>query len=445
MAREHEIKASEFLRPPGPKLWDLATGQEHVIIVGQKSARLVELHDELFLPGSGALLPAPSRRELPAAVTLLAVAARHAQDNSGQKVLVAGHTRQRGEASILLSEDRAALVFALLAGKRDLFGQRAVLMQRDDEGRDRRALLDWIAAELGWPCAVAGDDLRGATTRFQESYNSQGKAGNTAAADLELSGAFDSATWCAVHDCFRLLMARALEVELSALDGWSAGLTPARADKPFVGCGGYKPRAAMEPDLHRSRTDARAEVLFFDAGQEPEVPCFARACDPGACELFDARWYRTRRVDASARTDRTRLRLQLHDWLGDPCPDTGCKLTLASGQTLETTSDGAGWIEQQLSGGPQVLTATYTPTGGGRELSVRVETTGGSKTDAFYLAQLRHFGLESPSPRQSLYRLQQAAGLALTGRLDAATRERIDDIVDGDDHALKTGLGRDDG
>ena len=428
---------------------DLATSQEHLIIVGQKEATFVELDDELFMSGSGVVLPV--RRSSPAdkrppAVAILAAAVRHAQQRRGLKVLVAGHTRARGEASILRSRDRSAYAHALLTGERTRFADFDAGLCLDGQDRDRSAILDWVASEMGWPCSKSADDddMVAATSRFQESYNRRGKAGNTSAADLSITGAFDSHTWCAVYDCYRHQMAAALEVDLNTLDSWSAELVFVDKGQPFVGCSGYKPLGDMDFDLYQSQTDARVEVLFFQSGQEPEVPCFSGKCTPRACEMLDARWYKASRVSPTA-PHKTLLRIQLHDWLSAPCADTPCKVALSTGQVLETTTSATGWLQQQIPGGKQELTVSYTPPGGSHEISIKVAAMGGIKAEEYYLAQLRHFGLEYSSPRQTVYRFQQAAGIELTGLLDAATRARVDQIIEGEDDALKTWLGRDNG
>lgn len=279
---------------------NLATTTTHVIIVGQKRARLVEISDELFLTRSAALLPGESgssssggsTRRRYASVELLATALRHARANAGQTVLVAGHTRGSGSEAIWLSGDRAAWVQALLTGKRQAFLQLTGEVYLDPGREDLERLLDGVARDMQWRCSLADcdDQLVQATRSFQDEYNRQGKAGSSAP-DLQLTGVFDAPTWGAFFDTQQYLLSGALGASLADLRALQQGLLLVRQQP--ARCGGAKPVADAQRSapLYRSRTDERVEILFFEGGQQPEVPCMAGDCRPAACELFDDRWY----------------------------------------------------------------------------------------------------------------------------------------------------------
>ncbi len=447
MASEQRIKAAMFLRPAGPRFRDLSTGKEHVIVVEQKKARFALLDGELFLPGSGVLLPArqAAADSKPDAIQILARALGHARDNSAAKILVAGHTSATGEASILPSMDRAAFTRGLLAGARQRFEGFEKNLFLDGQGRDRAAVLDWVSSRFGWSCGVTqGGDLSAATRAFQEDYNSGGKAGNSSAEDLAISGAFDGATWCAVFDCYRHQMAAALAVDLATLDTISGALTWVASSKPSVGCGGYRPQSNMDASLSWAGGDDRVEVLFFEAAQEPDVPCLAARCRPDACELFDSRWYEYTRIDASSKP--REFKLQLHDRLFKPCPNTPCAVKLPSGDELQKTADGNGWIELTLPAGEQLLELTYCPPGEELKDTVEVRVGAAATTaDSYYLQKLKNFGFTESASKMAIYRFQVEAGLALTGELNDETKSKISAICDGGDGSMAEILGRDNG
>lgn len=138
------------------------------------------------------------------------------------------------------------------------------------------------------------------------------------------------------------------------------------------------------------------------------------------------------------------LELQLHDGLSNPVRSTPFKLVVGE-RTLEGTTDAAGWLAKVLPQGTQEVTVRYTPPGSRGELELKVVVDSDrERTDAFYLAQLRNLGFTDEADDRTILRFQARRHLKTTGKLDAATKAAIDEIVDGDDDAVKTHLAKQD-
>ncbi len=273
---------------------------------GRRRLTVVEFEDALFRLESAVLLPeaqepgdAPDETPGAGGVGLVATCLRALQERSYCTLLVAGHTDTSGSEgyNLRLSEHRAACVHAAIVGDRAAFAEAAhgphlTPAKRSVLYPDQQQVLRWVAAELGWPCDPAQHEtLSHAVLSFQQSYNREGKAGNTTAADLQLTAVFDRPTWGALFDCYELALRGELGLDAPGLAALRARVTPAVPDHPRVGCGEHHPIEALGRDDYRSQTNRRVEALLFDPGEAPALPCHAGPCDPAACDLYTPEAY----------------------------------------------------------------------------------------------------------------------------------------------------------
>lgn len=112
----------------------------------------------------------------------MAACLRYVEEHPGKKILIAGHTDTSGAAdyNVRLSRLRAQMVHAMLIGDRETF--RHTARARFVSG-DKEQVLNWVEQRFGWPCGLeANSGSLGRSTRaFQQSYNQNDRAGNSAA------------------------------------------------------------------------------------------------------------------------------------------------------------------------------------------------------------------------------------------------------------------------
>jgi hypothetical protein len=356
------------IESPGPEVARLPTGEAHVVVVGRKRAEQLEIDDALFRVMSAVLLPEgqspgadPTEPDgtRPTTLDLLAASLRYAQQHPDRKLLITGHTDTSGgdEYNQNLSEFRAAAVHAVLtngSGSREDFGDIAHgphLQGKEKKQQvlydDRVQVLNWVAATFGWSCATSGEygDYLRAVKSFQSTYNDKGNDG-APLERLDVDGDFGPASWRAVFDCYQMRLAETLGIEadeLRSLQDEVGGRFVAHA--PVAGCGENKPKEMAGVDNYRSQTNRRVEVLFFEPGHEPKLPCFEGKCDPKACELYDRRWYRRKRLPAQVTPAEPLVwRIRMHGQDGRLMKGTWCRV---SGLVPTTTkqADGDAWLE----------------------------------------------------------------------------------------------------
>ena len=357
------------IKPPGPEVPNLRTGETHTVVVGRKIAEQLEIDDALFRLMSAVLLPeaqnpdaAPTEPDgtRPTAMDLLAASLRFAQLHPDRKILITGHTDTSGGDAYNqeLSKYRAGVVYAVLANEKDVsrqeFGRlcHGPHLQGKEKKQqvlydDRVQVLNWVAATFGWGCSTDGEywSYLKAVEAFQSTYNTEGN-NRDPKEQLSVDGDFGPATWRGVFDCYQVHLAETLEttmVKLEQLQGEVRG----RFLKPFMGCGENKPKEMAGMDNYRSQTNRRVEVLFFEQGDhEPEVPCLGGECEAAGCELYERAWYLRKRLRVDSSTAETKYRIHLHDHLSNPMDGRSVPFRLSvTGTTgaVETTT--TGWVE----------------------------------------------------------------------------------------------------
>lgn len=263
----------------------------------KKIGHVLELEDAFFRTDSAVFLPdgqTPTQQTSSHQVTgasLIATLLRDADEKPERSVLVVGHTDTTGSVDYdqKLSQRRADAVRSVALGDRDRF---AALSVEHHLVADYQQILQWVATAQGWPCDPGGVDNQpgprttAAVRSFQSSWNTEGKAGNASAPDLAVTGVMDRSTWAAFHDCYQDAIADELGAQVDGLAAFRAKIK--WLAQGSVGCGKAHPIEAAGVDNYRSQTNRRVEVIAFDPGNEPDLPCHGGGgCNPGACDLYD--------------------------------------------------------------------------------------------------------------------------------------------------------------
>lgn len=302
------------LGAPGPIVANLSTSAAHRIVVSWfRRAQLIEFEDALFRTDSAVVLPsaeAPSDADGTArrrtTVGIAATVLRHAEEHPEQTMFVAGHADTAGADAhnLQLSEFRARCVHAVLVGDAATFAKICNDVRRMKVA-DYEQILTWLAETRGWDCDPGEIDDRHtgrtqtAVNNFRKSYNAEGPGSTFAPKVTEFGPANNDETWRAYFFCYEDALALELGVDVSELAGLRANLrflAPA-----VVGCGESHPLEAENVDEFESQTNRRVEVLFFDPGEEPPLPCHGGGpgtCNPELCELYDPEKFRRRVLPA---------------------------------------------------------------------------------------------------------------------------------------------------
>jgi len=213
------------------------------------------------------------------------------ETNPEQKLLVAGHADRSGSDAYnqSLSLDRAQNVRHVLKGDREAWVDSC---QGHHKVEDIQQLLTWMFADHGWDTdpgeidGVMGSLTRGATRRFQETYNVEFEQ------SIDEDGVVGPQTWGAFFDVYMKELRDTMGLTEAELQQRQAALVFLDASQEAVGCGENWPITAE----HRSRVDRRVELMLFDPGEEPlQVPLACHpsesSCDAAQCELHNPRLY----------------------------------------------------------------------------------------------------------------------------------------------------------
>lgn len=255
--------------------------------------------------------------------------------------------------------------------------------------------------------------------------------------------------WQTLGHRYRLCRGRA------QLEGWRA-LSPAdarwvlqsRSDEPqaraallraaLVGGGSVYP--VRTPDYRALELElARHDLVVLEQPLAPLRIAQAPTAPPAEAPPPPRREPRPER-------ERVPFEMQLHDELYAPCSGVRYHLTLASGDVREGTTDGSGWLRDEVPRGKTTLTVRYTPPGYDHELCLRVRLTDADpNSDEALLCHLHNFGFahDDGRDRGTLVRFQAAHRLATSGVLDGPTRAAILQIADGGDGSLRDALRED--
>ncbi|MCA8959049.1 MAG: OmpA family protein [Planctomycetes bacterium] len=286
----------------------LGTEKTHVFKVKKKTVLCLEIEDVLFHHASAVFMPAGITSEDPtgaqnriSGLAVIRAAYMHASDHPDQKLLIAGHTDTTGSDSVneTLSQKRAQGVLHVLAGERDPWVEIA---RKDHQPEDIEALLTWVAARLGWPCAPPSIDAKldaadeKAVRAFQENY----KAADFGE-DIAVDGIVGKQTWGAFFQVMMVRLQELTETDATGLAELRGKVHWLYDDLKSLGCGEYHPIDSPYRDDHESQVNRRVELLFFDPGEEPAKKpgsiCHAGSkAKADSCPLFNPRLYCFERV-----------------------------------------------------------------------------------------------------------------------------------------------------
>ena len=347
----------------------LPIGGTHLVSISPFSAHKLEFQDAFFRTGSATVLPegetpvsnsrggingpgssasSPPKRSALSSVGAFATLLRFNEEHPDRKILIAGHTDTEGKKTEnqALSEDRGRAVHALLMGERDAFVTAA---DKRHKIGDYKQILKWASIELddleapaGAPTPAAGfidcdpgavdeDEFTGIEPlkAFQRAYNANKQALGASAEDLKVDGSIGPKTWGAIFDCYEFALRVELGEDANEMNVLRAKLAFLPLDKPFVGFGESHPVEAAGQDGLRAQANRRVEVLFFEAGEEPDLDVLKNT--PEKTELYKPEIFSRILIPALGTAKRTKVELRLESRDGNRIPDIGFIATLSDG------------------------------------------------------------------------------------------------------------------
>lgn len=306
--------------------------QDDVIDGIQNEAVILPITDAHFRTGSAVMLPegsapAGDADEALTSVGALATALRFNEEHEGRKMLVAGHTDAVGgpTENKTLSEERAELVHAVLMGGEDGRETFKRIASKTGLVSDWKQILKWSSVALAEvpPLEVVAVDGASSDTEtplgesdsdadttdkasfteadpgvvddnaftgieplknFQRAFNANKKNLASSAADLEVDGDMGENTWGAVFDLYQYNMATELGEVPEGVNALRKLVQFLPLKKEWIGFGEDHPADGVTKDNHESQANRRVELLFFEAGQEPDLVILEDA--PEITELY---------------------------------------------------------------------------------------------------------------------------------------------------------------
>lgn len=296
-------------------------------------AIFAELTDAHFRTNSAAILPegeSPDTSDERPALTsigVIAKALRFNEEHTDKAILVAGHTDTKSEKDFnkKLSQERAQVAVSMLKGGSDSRATFAKLCNGRHTNQDVNQILSWVSRAIpGFDCDPGKIDNNEHTTAikgFQTSYNAQLGTLTTdpKATPLGVDGSVGELTWGAFFDCYEFALRDELGEDEPGLSTLRGKLTFVDTKHEFLGFGELFPIEEMGVNEFESQTNRRVEVLFFDPGEEPDIP--HALDDPETSELYLPGHYARMGLDFRATSAKVRdLSLRLLNGSQDPIP-----------------------------------------------------------------------------------------------------------------------------
>jgi len=286
--------------PPGPNSppgstayleWVHRTVEQHDMQADgiAREVTVLEMHDTLFRTNSCVVLPEgedPTRDTdghlSLTSVGIIASALRYNEAHPNKKLLIAGHCDTTASVAFnqALSEERASVILALLTGDREAFRN---LVSERHQVADYKQILHWVSRaldtdklEVPFDCDPGTIDNNAASSieavrHFQRDYNKNKAALGASAADLSEDGAIGPLTWGAIFDCYEFALLQELGEAAAALQQLRNQLVWVDVSRKALGFSEHHPLDNLGRDNYRSQANRRAEILFFDPGEEPDL------------------------------------------------------------------------------------------------------------------------------------------------------------------------------
>lgn len=320
----------------------------------------VEVTDAHFRTNSAVLLPegedpeADGDHQALTSVGLIASALRFNDEHAGRSMLVAGHTDTTADVAFnqKLSQERAEVALALLKGGDTSRERFKSLCDGRHTVADVNQILSWVAVGLdGFDCdpGVVDDSPKPAAVRkFQTAYNQQKATLNPdpKVATLNVDGSFGKLTWGAVFDCYEAALRDELGEDASGLAALRTKLRFVNSKREFLGFSEHFPIEELGVDNFRSQSNRRVELLFFEAGEEPDLEHAAQ--DPETTELYLPGQYERMPLPPMGSARRRQLVVNVVDHLGFPVTNQEVTLFLPDQSTLKVATDDAGTLTAQV-------------------------------------------------------------------------------------------------
>jgi hypothetical protein len=342
--------------------WTFATGKRYQVLIHRFKVDLIEMEDAHFHLDSAVMLPERDPKDASDArsgdeitgLSVLRATYLHAKANAGKKLLCAGHTDRSGSESynLKLSALRAKNVRALLTGDEDGW---ASISADKHVPRDVQVILKWIANVRYWPdCDPGpidgdiGDKTHKAVKAFKKRFN------DAYGGSLADNASIDKPTWKAFFHMYLVGLAGIMQTDDAGLASARGALTWLSPD--LVGCGEAHPITPETAGNYRSQIDRRVELLFFNAGEEPQLgKCHPSddSCVAKECEVYSKRFLRGRfyEVTPVVVTTNAKVSLRLEEVRGlykpgfsDPADVSAGTAKLAGYEKGYKSDDGKGRI-----------------------------------------------------------------------------------------------------
>jgi hypothetical protein len=318
-----------------------AAGDKYTFIVERVRAKVFEVDDSNFNPGSAVMLPIsrfPVRADQTLPMSALDTLAA-ALENASDELCVMAHAETVGspEADRTLTTLRAENVELYLKGERDAWAASCEAHCVEDY----QHILAWIAFAHGYgsdPGAVGaplGPSTQRALSAFREAYN------HDYGAELPIDGPISTEDWAAFYDLYDESLAKLLGVEVDGLSGKRSAVQ--FYAPPSLGCG-----AAWAPQLGevaRSRTADCVELVFIPDASLPDFTADAR---PGATVYGPGSVVKREHVPLQA--ELRPLEIKLLDGFREPLASKPFELIIAADPPLrlEGTTDGSGVLQTEV-------------------------------------------------------------------------------------------------
>ena len=420
--------------------------------------QFVELQDAHFRTDSAVVLPdgeAPDQQGQHGALSaagFIATVLRVNEEQPGRGILVAGHTDSVASDTHNdeLSRLRARVALALLEGDRG--GFKSLANQRNKPA-DIKQILSWVSKafrDLSFDCdpGKISDTVDPAVVRrFQISFNANKAALGSTAADLATDGVVGEETWGAFFDCYELDLRRELGEDAAGVAALRGALRFVDDSRKSFGFGEHFPIDELGVDDFRSQTNRRAEVLFFNPEEEPDLA--QTEADVEISEIYLPGHYARQAVPARKTARVVRLSFVPGSFQAFRIEQAPFSIRTNAGIVVKGSTGPSGAVATKLPADTTTFVLTVLDPDPLPEFQTlfeqqyRLGVLSPAETPLGAIQRLRMLGLWtgpelvvfSEGTTDALRYFQILAGLPATGSLDAATAAQLEQVAFEQDEA----------